>query len=97
MDAGTVVAVVTAVFGAGGIVTLVKIAVGSETRRANDWRSIAETATAAAERNGEHVRDLLAAVNQLAAAQREQLAILNGLQSGQLRIMELYRRDEAAA
>jgi hypothetical protein len=85
VDVGTIAAIVGASLGGGGgIVALVRIAVGSETRRANDWREIARTATEAATRNGEHVRELVTAVNQLAAAQRESLAILQAIQAERL-------------
>lgn len=70
--------------GTGGFVTLVRIAVGSESKRADDWRKIAETSTAAATTNGEHVRELVGAVNQLSAAQRECLAILQTMQAERL-------------
>jgi hypothetical protein len=82
MNAGDLaIAALATLGGGGGVVALVRIAVGSETRRANDWRDIATTATAAAGKQGEHVRDLVAAVNQLAQAQRESLAILQTIQA----------------
>jgi hypothetical protein len=79
MSTETIVAILSVLLGGGGVVALVKIAVGSESRRANDWREIAKTSAAAAEVNGGHVRELVGAVNQLATAQRECLAILQGI------------------
>jgi hypothetical protein len=65
--------------GGGGVVALVRIAVASSDRRADDWREIARTAQAAAAVSSEHVAQLIPAVQQLAAAQRESLALLQGM------------------
>jgi hypothetical protein len=84
VDTATIVTAAATLVGGGGLVALVKIAVGAASDRANDWREIARTATSAAERQGDHVRELVTAVNQLAAAQRESLAILQAIQAERL-------------
>lgn len=80
-DWTAVIVSVLGLIGVGGIVTLVKIAVQSQSDRAADWKSIAQTSEASVKLNGEHVRDLVGAVNQLATAQRECLAILQTMQA----------------
>lgn len=65
--------------GGGGVVALVRIAVSSSDKRADDWREIARTSQAAASLLSGHVEKLVSAVEQLTAAQRESLALLRGM------------------
>jgi hypothetical protein len=57
-------------------VTLVRIAIGSERRRADDWRTVARTSNAANAVLSTNVEKLISSVEQLAASQRETTALL---------------------
>ncbi len=59
-----------------GIVVLVRIAIGAERRRADDWRTAAQTQSAANEVHSANIAKLIGSVEQLAASQREVLALL---------------------
>ena len=69
--------------GAGGILAtflaLVRIAIGSERRRADDWREAARTAVAANSVLSGNVEKLITSVEQLATSQRESLSLLQKL------------------
>jgi hypothetical protein len=60
----------------GAIISLVRIALGAERRRADDWRTAAQTSAAAAAVFGGHVETLIGAMAQLSTAQREMMALL---------------------
>jgi len=60
----------------GGMIALVRIALGAERRRADDWRTAAQTSTAANAILGSHVEKLISSVEQLATSQREMMALL---------------------
>ena len=59
-----------------GLIALVRIAIGAERRRADDWRTAAQTSAAANAVLTGHVETLIGSVNQLATAQREMMALL---------------------
>lgn len=66
----------------GAMLALVRIAIGAERRRADDWRTAAQTsATANAVLTG-HVEKLIASVEQLATSQRETLMLLRSMAPG---------------
>lgn len=58
---------------------LVRIAVGTERRRADDWRETARTTTAANEVLAANDQQLISAIGELAASQREVLSLLHKL------------------
>jgi hypothetical protein len=70
IQAGVVGAILTA------IVALVRIAIGAERRRADDWRSAAQTSAAANAVLAGNVERLISSVEQLSASQREMLVLL---------------------
>lgn len=59
-----------------GMLALVRIAVGSERRRADDWRTAAQTSSAANAVLGSQVEKLIGSVEQLATSQREIISLL---------------------
>jgi len=59
-----------------GIITLVRIAIGAERRRADDWRTAAQTSAAANAILNSHMEKLIGSVEQLATSQREMMALL---------------------
>ena len=66
-----------------GVIALVRIAVGASERRADDWRTAAQTAAAANVLNSASIDKLIgsveqlsASVQQLAATQRDMMALL---------------------
>ena len=59
-----------------GIITLVRIALSAERRRADDWRTAAQTSAAANAILGGQVERLIASVEHLATTQREMMALL---------------------
>lgn len=59
-----------------GMLALVRIAVGSERRRADDWRTAAQTSGAANAVLANHVEKLIGSVEQLATSQREMMTLL---------------------
>lgn len=59
-----------------GVITLVRIAIAAERRRADDWRTAAQTSAAANAILGGHVEKLIGSVEQLATSQREMMALL---------------------
>lgn len=59
-----------------GVISLVRIALGAERRRADDWRTAAQTSAAANAILGGHVEKLIGSVEQLATSQREMMALL---------------------
>jgi hypothetical protein len=59
-----------------GIITLVRIALSAERRRADDWRTAAQTSAAANAILGGQVEKLIASVEHLATTQREMMALL---------------------
>jgi hypothetical protein len=59
-----------------GVISLVRIALGAERRRADDWRTAAQTSAAANAILGSHVEKLIGSVEQLATSQREMMAML---------------------
>lgn len=70
------------IVGAGivaAIVTLVRIAVGAERRRADDWRETARTGAEANAVLSTNVEKLIVSVEQLAMSQRETLTLLHTL------------------
>ncbi len=68
-----------------GIVVLVRIAIGAERRRADDWRTAAQTQSAANEVHSANIAKLIGSVEQLAASQREVLALLQAQSAGKRR------------
>lgn len=60
-------------------IAMVKIAVAAERGRADDWRGTAKTREAANEVMSTNVQKLIASVEQLAASQREILALVKSL------------------
>lgn len=66
--------IATAILGA--MLALVRIAVGSERRRADDWRTAAEKSLAANAVLGGLVEKLIGSVEQLATSQREMMSLL---------------------
>lgn len=78
----TIIAIIVAlgsVLGGGGVVALVRIAVASSDRRADDWRTIAQKREAANDLLADHVGRLVGAVEQSTAATRECLALLQNM------------------
>lgn len=74
--------IVTAGVGSGfiaSVITLVKIALGAERRRADDWRTAAQTSAEANKVLAANVDKLVSSVEQMAASQREMLALLHAL------------------
>ena len=61
------------------VITLVKIAVAAERRRADDWHEAANTREAANLVMAGNVEKLIASVEQLATSQREILALVQSL------------------
>lgn len=61
------------------MITLVRIALGAERRRADDWRTAAQTSAAANAILGSHVEKLISSVEQLATSQREMMALLQSV------------------
>lgn len=59
-----------------GMIALVRIALGAERRRADDWRTAAQTSAAANAILGGHVEKLIGSVEQLATSQREMMTLL---------------------
>jgi len=59
-----------------GIIALVRIALSAEQRRADDWRTAAQTSAAANAILGGQVERLIASVEHLATTQREMMALL---------------------
>ena len=59
-----------------GVISLVRIALGAERRRADDRRTAAQTSAAANAILGGHVEKLIGSVEQLATSQREMMALL---------------------
>jgi len=59
-----------------GVISLVRIALGAERRRADDWRTAAQTSAAANAILGGHVEKLIGSVEQLATSQRVMMALL---------------------
>lgn len=82
-----------AVFGTGGLFAAVlrygyKMhvdAVSAEQRRADDWRTAAQTQSAANEVHSANIAKLIASVEQLSTSQREVLALLHSLTSSDRR------------
>ena len=68
--AGTIVA---------GMLALVRIALGAERRRADDWRTAAQTSAAANTVLSANVDKLVTSVEQLATSQREMMAMLQAM------------------
>ena len=62
-----------------GIITLVRIAIGAERRRADDWRTAAQTSAAANAILNSHMEKLIGSVEQLATSQREMMALLQAM------------------
>jgi len=62
-----------------GMIALVRIALGAERRRADDWRTAAQTSAAANEVLGNHVEKLIGSVEQLSAAQREMIVAIQAV------------------
>jgi len=59
-----------------GVITLVRIAIGAERRRADDWRTAAQTSAAAKAILIGCQEKLSASVEHLATTQREMMALL---------------------
>ena len=59
-----------------GVITLVRIAIGAERRRADDWRTAAQTSAAANAILIGGQEKLIASVEHLAITQREMMALL---------------------
>lgn len=70
IQGGTVTAVL------GFMLALVRIAIGSERRRADDWRTAAQTTAAANDILTGHVEALVSSVAQSTALQREMMTLL---------------------
>jgi hypothetical protein len=73
IQGGTVTAVL------GFMLALVRIAIGSERRRADDWRTAAQTTAAANDILTGHVEALVSSVGQLTTSQREMMSLLQGM------------------
>jgi hypothetical protein len=61
----------------GTFVTLVKIAIGTERRRADDWRETARTGAEANAVLSTNLEKLINSVDQLSQSQRETLTLLH--------------------
>lgn len=59
-----------------GVIALVRIALGAERRRADDWRTSAQTSAAANTVLSGNVDKLVTSVEQLATSQREMMALM---------------------
>ena len=70
VTAGAVGTILTA------IIALVRIALGAERRRADDWRTAAQTSAAANVILSGNLDKLITSVEQLATSQREMMALL---------------------
>jgi len=62
-----------------GIVTLVRIAINAERRRADDWRAAAKTSAEANAMLTGHFDKLIHSVEQLATSQREMMGLLQSM------------------
>lgn len=80
MDA---LASVLTALGAGGVitamVTLVRLAIGAERRRADDWRTAAQNTTAANTVLTANIDKLITSVEQLAKSQQQVLSMLQAM------------------
>jgi len=65
-----------------GMLALVRIAIGAERRRADDWREAAKTTSAANTVLSANVEKLIGSVEHLATSQREMLLLLQALAGG---------------
>jgi hypothetical protein len=72
---GAIAALITA------MVALVRIALGAERRRADDWRTAAQTSSAANAVLSANIDKLVTSVEQLAKSQRETMSLLQTLAS----------------
>ena len=70
ITAGAVGTIITA------MIALVRIALGAERRRADDWRTAAQTSAAANVVLTGNIDKLIGSVEQLAATQRDMMALL---------------------
>lgn len=70
-----------------GIITLVRIAISAERRRADDWRLAARTSAEANTVLTGHFDKLITSVEQLAVSQREMMTLLQTMTA------DLRRRD----
>ncbi len=71
----------------GFVVTMTRIAITSERRRADDWRSAAQMSAEANVVLTGHFDKLITSVEQLASSQREMMALLQTMTA------DLRRRD----
>lgn len=62
-----------------GMIALVRIALGAERRRADDWRTAAQTSAAANAVLSGNIDKLVTSVEQLATSQREMMALLQSV------------------
>lgn len=63
----------------GGFITLVRIALSAERRRADDWRTAAQTSSEANRVLSGNIDKLIGSVEQLSASQREVVSLLHTL------------------
>lgn len=63
----------------GGFITLVRIALSAERRRADDWRTAAQTSSEANRVLSSNIDKLIGSVEQLSASQREVVSLLHTL------------------
>lgn len=70
ITAGVMTAIIT------GMLALVRIALGAERRRADDWRMAAQTTSAANAVLSTNVDKLVTSVEQMATSQREMMTLL---------------------
>lgn len=63
----------------GGFITLVRIALAAERRRADDWRTAAQTSSEANRVLSANIDKLIGSVEQLATSQREVVSLLQSL------------------
>lgn len=93
LTAGAIGTVVT------GVIALVRIALGAERRRADDWRTSAQTSAAANTVLSGNVDKLVTSVEQLATSQREMMALMrtymDQLAGGQRNIVALLEKVSA--
>jgi len=61
------------------MLALVRIAVRSEQRRADDWRTAAQTSAAANAVMANNIERLITSVEQLATSQREMMSLLQAM------------------
>lgn len=59
-----------------GMIALVRIALGAERRRADDWRTAAQTSASANAVLSDNVAKLITSVEQLVTSQRDMMALL---------------------